>query len=51
MSNKSDAAYFDRLELVKIRVFDVLVDGNVPPWLIDETIDAIEKAWKEGTEE
>ena len=36
------------MELVKIRVVDVLVDGNVPPWVIDEAVNAIESAWKEG---
>ena len=36
------------MELVKIRVVDVLVDGDVPPWIINEAVDAIENAWKEG---
>ena len=36
------------MELVKLRVVDVLVDGDVPPWIINEAVDAIENAWKEG---
>ena len=38
----------DLMELVKLRVIDVLIDGNVPPWILNNAVDAIENAWKEG---
>ena len=35
------------MELVKLRVSDVLVDGDVPPWIIINALDAVEEAFKE----
>lgn len=39
------------MELVKIRVVDALVNWDVAPWIINEVVDAIEKAFVEGVVE